>query len=73
MQSQIVTLYVSDVVSSVFVKDICAGSNETLTCENSLNSKFTIIINEALSGIKSEESRSCVFKYVAFFIMNGLY
>lgn len=52
-----------DVVSPVYTEDICAGSSKTIGCESTLNSNYTVFINEAVNGVKSGQNFTNICEY----------
>ena len=56
-----------ELISSPLEQNICKGENQTFRCEKTYYTNFTIIINEALHGVKSVSSNDCGYMYIYIF------
>lgn len=49
-----------DVISDEISENICSGDSKTITCEKSAYSNYTIVINQALQGVKKSPENQCL-------------
>lgn len=39
--------------------DVCRGDSTTIKCENTLNTNFTVVVNDAINGVKQSPTSKC--------------
>ena len=54
--------YSEDAVSKNYKLDVCAGSETTIQCQNTVNTNFTVLANEALTAKKPDVANNCSYQ-----------